>query len=240
MGGAGKKVTEWEGVGRGKEVTEWECLVCLSVCPSVQTQLDGSQSRVGGSSDEPSSFSSGGFSSSQVRADRHLWLTACGRGHHAASLGHNCTETTTATLSVHFNSSHLVSCGTTLHTRVVGRAVCVPCVNTPSRVALCRVDGGSLLVNRSTGGSTIMDLVVVTVATALGVLIRGDEVVAGEGVGGAALTGPSTRRGGVPTKSSRAAGRSPEVGGGDRTVTSQRACDSGCMHAVTRVESSTS
>lgn len=59
-----------------------------------------------------------------------------------------------------------------------------------------------------------MDLVVVTVATALGVLIRGDEVVAGEGVGGAALTGPSTRRGGAPTKSSRAAGRSPEVGWG--------------------------
>lgn len=90
-------------------------------------------------------------------------------------------------------------------------------MNTPSRVVLCRVGGGSLLVNRSTVGSTIMDLVVVTVATALGVLIRGDEVVAGEGVGGAALTGPSTRRGGAPTKSSRAAGRSPEVGWGGGT-----------------------
>ena len=63
---------------------------------------------------------------------------------------------------------------------------------------------------KATGDSIIMDLVVVSVATALGVRIKVDEVVEGEGVGGAAQTGPTTRRGGA-TKSDRGSGLTPEV-----------------------------
>ena len=62
-----------------------------------------------------------------------------------------------------------------------------------------------------------MDLVVVSVAMALGVRIKVDEVVEGEGVGGAARTGPTTRRGGA-TKSDRGSGLTPEVS------TDSRAC----------------
>ena len=40
----------------------------VPVCPSLQTQLDGSQNRGGVSSDQPSSYPGGGFPASQVSA----------------------------------------------------------------------------------------------------------------------------------------------------------------------------
>lgn len=69
-------------------------------------------------------------------------------------------------------------------------------------------------MNQATGDSITMDLAMVTVATALRGGFRQDEVVAGEEVGGVARIGPSTPRGGAPTKSDRVIGRSPKVGGG--------------------------
>lgn len=80
---------------------------------------------------------------------------------------------------------------------------------------LCRVPGGDR-ANQATDDSIIMDLAMVTVATALRVVLRQDEVVAGEEVGGVAQIGPSTPRGGAPTKSDRVIGRSPKVGGGEQ------------------------
>ena len=65
---------------------------------------------------------------------------------------------------------------------------------------------------QATGDSIIMDLVVVSVATALGVRIRVDEVVEEEGVGGAARTGPTTRKGGATKSRGRGSGLTPEVG----------------------------
>ena len=75
---------------------------------------------------------------------------------------------------------------------------------------LCRV-GGANRVTKATGASIVMDQEVVTVATALEVLFKEDEVAGGEAVGVVASIDRTTRKGGAPTKSVRVTGRSTKV-----------------------------